>query len=156
MREHSSRVRVEPYVDIGLLTKPDKFRYEYTFSPIGCAWAQAVRGIETSDEVEEFLTRRFFGTAARGWEMEGRLLSDPEEIAPRLRKAWNAISSASGYAPIEEVALVAGIDGLLDDRVVIEPAVAKEAIIAYQKAHPYEVRFTVDRLGRLAHMKFVE
>jgi hypothetical protein len=53
------------------------------------------------------------------------------------------------------MALVAGIDALLRQNVIIEPAEARRAIVAYQKAHPYEVRFTVDRMGILAHARFV-
>jgi hypothetical protein len=34
--------------------------------------------------------------------------------------------------------------------------VAREAIIAYQKANPYQVRFTVNRMGVLAHARFLE
>ena len=75
---------------------------------------------------------------------------------PYLERAWQAIQSAGGYAPIEEMALIAGIEALLEHSLVIEPAVAREAIIAYQKANPYRVRFTVDRMGTLAHARFLE
>ena len=75
---------------------------------------------------------------------------------PHLLRASKAIQSPGGYAPIEEMALVAGIEGLLDHGVIIEPEVARKAIIAYQKDHPYEVRFTVDRMGVLAHARFVD
>ncbi|MBK6433673.1 hypothetical protein [Candidatus Amarolinea dominans] len=74
---------------------------------------------------------------------------------PYLQRASKAIKSPGGYAPIEELALVAGIEGLLDHGLIIEPEVARKAIIAYQKDHPYEVRFTVDRMGVLAHARFV-
>jgi hypothetical protein len=53
------------------------------------------------------------------------------------------------------MAIVAGIEGLLQHGVIIEPDEARKAIIAYQKDHPYEVRFTVDRMGALAHARFV-
>jgi hypothetical protein len=68
-----------------------------------------------------------------------------------LYRAWKSIKSPDGYAPIEELALVAGIEALLDHRHILEVATAREALIAYQKANPYQVRFTVNRLGVLAH-----
>ena len=155
-RENTVRVRLEPYTDVGLLTKPDPVRYSYTFTPPGLVWVEALAGVETDDQVYEFLTTRFFASAARAWGISAAPITDPEAIAPHLHRAWQAIRSAGGYAPIEEMALVAGIEALLEHGLVIEPAVAREAIITYQKAHPYQVRFTVNRMGVLAHARFLE
>jgi hypothetical protein len=154
-REESSRVRIEPYVDIGLFAKPDRFKYEYRFSAVGLVWGQALNVVESSQVIEEFLAGQFFATAASALGLKARPLVDSDEIVQHLQRAWRAIQSPGGYAPIEEMALVAGIDALLRQNVIIEPAEARRAIVAYQKAHPYEVRFTVDRMGILAHARFV-
>jgi hypothetical protein len=66
------------------------------------------------------------------------------------------IKSSSGYAPIEELALIGGIWALIDDQAIIEPGTAREAVINFQKANPYKVRFTVDRSGTLAHARFMD
>ena len=155
-REEASRPRVEPYTDISLLTKPDPFHYSYTFTPAGLGWAKALAEVESDAQVTEFLVTRFFATAAHAWNLPATPVTDPEVIATHLYRAWKAIQSAGGYAPIEEMALVAGIEALLEHSLVIEPAVAREAIIAYQKANPYQVRFTVNRMGVLAHARFLE
>lgn len=155
-REESSRVRVEPFADIGLFCKPDPFKYEYGFCDAGRMWAEALANVETSQAVGDFLANRFFTTAAAAWTIPAQPISASEEIAPHLQQASKAIKSPGGYAPIEELALVAGIEGLLDHGLIIEPEVARKAIIAYQKDHPYEVRFTVDRMGVLAHARFVD
>lgn len=155
-REESSRVRVEPFADIGLFCKPDPFKYEYGFCDAGRAWAEALANTETSQAVGDFLANRFFTTAAAAWAIPAQPISASEAIVPHLRSASKAIKSPGGYAPIEELALVAGIEGLLDHGLIIEPEVARKAIIAYQKDHPYEVRFTVDRMGVLAHARFVD
>jgi len=155
-REEASRPRVEPYTDIGLLTKSDTFHYSYTFTSAGLTWAEALVGIESDSQVAEFLVTRFFAIAAHAWELEATPVTDPATIVLHLHRAWLAIRSAGGYAPIEEMALVAGIEALLEDGLVIEPAVAREALIAYQKANPYQVRFTVNRMGLLAHARFLE
>jgi hypothetical protein len=155
-REHASRVRVEPYADIGLLTKPDRFKYEYHFSSAGQVWAKALTFVETSEAIADFLANRFFSTTAQAWNMQGQVLSTPEDIVPHLYKAWQTIQSPGGYAPIEELALVAGINALLDQQLIIEPAVAHQALLTYQKANPYQIRFTVNRLGVLAHARFLE
>ena len=152
----TSTPRVEPYADIGLLHKPDPFRYRYAFTPAGLAWAEALTGVESDAQVAEFLATRFFATAARAWDIPATSLTDPEAIVPHLHRAWQAIQSTGGYAPIKEIALVAGIEALLEGGLVIETAVAREALIAYQKANPYQVRFTVNRMGVLAHARFLE
>lgn len=152
----ASSPRVEPYADIGLLRKPIPFRYSYVLTQAGLAWAEALTVIESDNHVAEFLATRFFATAAHAWNLPATTITDPEAIAPHLYRAWKAIQSTGGYAPIKEMALVAGIEALLEDSLVIEPAVAREAIIAYQKANPYQVRFTVNRMGVLAHARFLE
>lgn len=155
-REHASRVRVEPYVDIGLLTKPDPYRYEYTMSAVGLAWATAFDGVESSNAIEDFLTNRFFSTAAAAWQIPAEPLTDRDGIVAHVQKAWKAINSPGGYAPIEEMGLVAGIEALLDQGLIIEIAAARQALIDYQRVNPYSVRFTVNRMGVLAHARFLE
>ena len=155
-RENSVRVRLEPFADIGLFCKPDPFKYEYGFCDAGRTWAEALANTETSQAIGDFLANRFFTTAAAAWAIPAQPISASEEIVPHLQRASKAIKSPGGYAPIEELALVSGIEGLLVHGVIIEPEIARKAIIAYQKDHPYEVRFTVDRMGVLAHARFVD
>jgi len=159
------RVRLEPYCDIGLLSKPDPMRYGYAFTPAGLAWTEALTGVESDAQVADSpalragasgLATRFFATAAHAWVLNARPVADPQTIVPYLHRAWQAIQSAGGYAPIEEMALVAGIEALLGENLIIEPGVAREALIAHQKANPYQVRFTVNRMGLLAHARFME
>lgn len=154
-REHASRPRLEPYVDIGLFTKPNPMRYEYLISPIGLRWANAFTGQEDSAAIGEFLNRRFFQSVTTAWQIDASLITTSEQIVPLLKQAAEQISSSSGYTPIEELALLAGIESLVDDHKYFEIGAAREALIAYQKANPYQVRFTVDRLGTLAHAKFM-
>lgn len=155
-REHASRPRLEPYVDMGIFTKPDRLKYEYHTSSAGKVWMEKFGGDKASDDVENFLRTQFFATAASAQNSVATTLTSPDEIVPRLQNAWKVISSSNGYAPIEEIALVAGIKALIEDQLIIEIAPAREALIAYQKANPYAVRFTVDRLGALAHAKFID
>jgi hypothetical protein len=155
-RETSSRVRLEPYVDIGIFSKPETLRYEYSISPMGIVWTEKLQNLRTNKEIGEFLENKYFNTAAKAWKISATKIEDEDQIVARLKNAWKAIASPGGYAPIEEMSLVAGIKSLLDEGLVIEHASAREAIIAYQKAHPYEVRFTVNRMGKLAHARFLE
>jgi len=152
----TSRPRVEPYADIGLLHKPDPYRYRYGFTPAGVVWAEALSGIETDAQVSEFLTQQFFATAARASKVPAMPIGDRDAVVTQSYRAWQAIRSTGGYAPIEEIALVAGIQALCTDRLILEPAAVRDAIIWYQKDHPYQVRFSVNRLGALAHARFLQ
>jgi hypothetical protein len=154
-REEASRVRIETTVDLGLLQKTNPFRYEYTFSEMGKTLANAFTGEEDSAAIGDFLHQRFFSTIAAAQGIRAEMLA-AEDIIPRLQSNWKIISSSNGYAPIEEIALLAGIKALVNENKVIEIATSREALIAYQKANPYAVRFTVDRLGALAHAKFID
>ena len=155
-RENTVRVRLEPFTDIGLLSKPDTVRYNYELSQAGRAWAEAWADVESDAEVSDFLKTRFFATAATAWEVSGEPITQAEQIVPHLHRAWRAIQSAGGYGPIKEMALVAGIEALLEHGLIIELSVARAAIIAYQKANPYKVSFSVNRMGELAHARFLE
>ncbi len=155
-REEASRVRVEPYVDMGLFNKPDPFKFEYTIAPAGQKLIESLNAVDSSEQVEAFLQFQFFSTCAKAWNIDAQVVTEPECIVPYLYRAWEKIQSPGGYSPIEELALVGGIRALLEHNVVFETGVAREAIIAYQKANPYQVRFTVNRLGVLAHTRFLE
>jgi hypothetical protein len=155
-REEASRPRLEPYTDIGIFEKPQKMKYEFLLSDVGRRWVDVFHGDEDSDAIEKFLSQRFFHTAAKAWQIPARELTTPDEIVPYLQRAAKAVSSSSGYAPIEELALMGGIWALTDNHTIIEPGVAREALIAYQKTNPYKVRFTVDRSGTLAHARFMD
>lgn len=154
-REETIRVRIEPTVDFGLLIKSNPFRYEYSFSELGKGLAKSFSGEEDSIAIGDFLQDRFFSTIAESQRLRVETLS-ADEIIPRLKSNWKIISSSNGYAPIEEIALLAGIKTLVKENKIMEINNSRDALIAYQKANPYAVRFTVDRLGNLAHAKFVE
>lgn len=155
-REISIRPRIEPYVDIGFLSKPNPTKYDYFFNEVGTRWVDELTGDEDSEAIGEFLARRFFHAIAHAWQIKTHELTTPDEILPYLKRAAKAISSSSDYAPIEELALLSGIWALNDDCAILEPGVAREVLIAYQKANPYKVRFTVDRTGALAHARFID
>lgn len=69
---------------------------------------------------------------------------------------WRVIDSPRRYAPTVEMALVAGIEALLDYGPVIEPTGVRQAVTAYQKAHPFWLPLTVNRMSDLAHARSVE
>jgi hypothetical protein len=155
-REEASRSRVEPYADIGLYSKPDPAKYEYTFSNIGQVWVDNIPEMDTSEQIGDFLYYSFFSVCAAAWKPISTPLTDPQAVLIHLYQAWNKIKSSSDYAPIEEISLLAGVNALVDSRRIINLSTARDILLAYQKENPYKIRFTVDRLGTLAHVRFME
>ncbi|MHB8806790.1 MAG: hypothetical protein ACYC59_04335 [Anaerolineaceae bacterium] len=156
--ETAVRPRIEPYVDLGLFQKEDPSSHNYMFTNRGKNFVNIFSDLQYMDnnELNCFISNKFFDAVVNAWNINAISISNPNEIVLRLKKAAKIISSSSGYTPIEELALLAGIQALIDENIYFEINTARKAIITYQKANPYQVRFTVDRMGTLAHAKFME
>lgn len=150
------RPRIEPYVDLGIFLKKDPYSHEYMFSERGIKLVELLQKVEDITEIKNFLYSNYFQAISYAWSIPATKIENVEEIVRHLKSTAKFISSSSGYTPIEELALLAGINALIDENVYFETGTAREALIAYQKINPYQVRFTVDRMGNLAHAKFME
>lgn len=151
-RQETVTVRLEPHCDLGLLQKPDKDRYEYQTTPALKALLESWQAAENTDA---FLQQRFFGTFATYRGMAMRPASDAEATA-ELAQAGVSLKSSLGYSPITDVGLLAGARLLTQKGAVLELARTTELLKALQKRDPEFVRFTVDRMGVMAYVKFLK
>ena len=151
-RQEMVTVRLEPYCDLGLLTKPDRDRYEYAVTPslrtLVSAWGSAA-------DTEKFLHERFFATFAACRHLTVQA-ADDHEATEALVKAGEALKSSLGYSPITDVGLLAGVRLLTGSSLVLELARTLDLLKALQKRDPEFVRFTVDRMGIMAYVKFLK
>ena len=148
----AATVRLEPFCDLGFLTKPDRDRFEYRTTDRLRNWLarwQQVGGIDN------FLHDRFFAAlaASHGWPAR---LADDEQATTALTAAGEDLKSSLGYSPIVDVALLAAARLLTEQRIVLEIGRATELLKALQKRDPAFVRFTVDRMGTMAYVKFLK
>lgn len=150
-REESVTVRLEPLVDIGLLEKEDAFSYKYRLSSGGKAFFNR---FTKSDDVDSFLSRYFFQTSNSGFDIEAEPSHDNEFILEQLYESYNCLKSPLGYAPLTDVALLAGITSIIDRKIYFEIEEAIALLKEFQKEHPEAIRFNIDRMGRLAYVKF--
>ena len=141
-REEFIRLRLEPFVDLGLLLKGDPYRYEYGLSPQGRAFFAV---LDALGGIGEFLDTAFF----RAW----AAAFGPAEA---LVRAWNEIKGPLGYAPIVDVALLAGSHALTQRDAYFEVASARQLLRDWQKESPTALRFEVDRMGNMAHVRLLE
>jgi hypothetical protein len=151
-REGAIRVRLEPFCDFGLLTKPDRHRFTYKLTP---AFHRLMVDWPGLDATDHFLENRFFTTLAG---IHGLQVADAtdEDARNTLREAGALLSSTLGYSPIKDVSLLAGIQLLFTKGKVLELGRSHDILRAWQKSAPDIVRFTVDRMGELAYVKFLK
>ena len=69
---------------------------------------------------------------------------------------WADPSSTLGYTPLSDVGLLAGARLLIEGHSILELGRTVELFKALQKQDPKFVRFTVDRMGMLAYVKFLK
>lgn len=151
-REETIRVRLEPLCDLGLLSKPERERYSYR-----CQDALRILLDRCNEpaKIDEFLHSEFFSTFATMRQLQATDATD-DEVVTALVKAGETLRSSLGYSPITDVALLAGTRLLVDQSRVLEIGRCFELLKALQKQDPSFVRFTVDRMGTLAHVKFLK
>jgi len=151
-REEAIRVRLEPYCDLGLLRKPNREKFEY--EPTDSARALMSHYGRAAD-VDEFLQNGFFAAVAACRGVRVRPANDDEAIKA-LSDAGQALKSTLGYTPLTDVGLLAGTWLLTDRHCVLELGRTVELLKTLQKQDPSFVRFTVDRMGVLAYVKFLK
>jgi hypothetical protein len=150
-REEHITPRLEPFVDIDLLDKPDPFAYRYVLSRAGRV---LFTGFCEAGDIAAFIENDFFYTADTAFGF-GTAPADETQVLARLYAAYDELKSPLGYAPIKEVALLAGIRALVDDGLRFEMAEATELLKRTQRELPYVIRFNIDRMGNLVYVKFL-
>lgn len=150
--QESIVVRLEPFVDLGLLEKPDPYSYGYSINDTGRLLFETFCSRDIG--IDTFLDNLFFETLNRSFGLQG-ISADNHEILDSVYNSFVRIKSPLGYAPIKEVALLSAIKSLVNENKYFEIGKATDLIMEYQKSHPYAVRFQVDRSGAPVHVKFV-
>jgi hypothetical protein len=151
-REEFVRVRLEPYCDLGLLCKPDRHRFFYRSTANLRTLMTNWHGLEATDD---FLEGRYFTTLAGLHQLKVQKATD-EEVRKALLDAGRALRSTLGYSPITDVGLLAGIRLVFQQKRVLELSRTRTFLREWQKEDPNLVRFTVDRMGTLAYVKFMD
>ena len=152
-REEAIRCRLEPYVDLGLLEKHDPFRYQYSISNKGHTFFSTLVNCK---DLPDFLQNRFFSACAPLFSKRPRHRKHIPTLVRALHKSWMELKSNLGYAPILEISLLTLSRSITKTGFYFEITESFEALRQYQKENPDCLRFTVDRMGNLAHVKFLK
>lgn len=148
---HSVTPRLEPFVDLGLLSKPDSFAYRYQITDTTRTF---VESLINSESIGYFLRHCFFEVARKAFDLNCAHRTDRETILSAIQKAYAALKSPLGYVPIIEVTLLATIYSITEAESYFEISEATDTLRSLQKERPELVRFNVDRWGVLTLVKF--
>jgi len=150
-RELSITPRLEPFVDLGLLSKPDPYAYRYKVTDATKIFFEPLIKVES---IDYFLHSSFFEVTSKAFNLNAEHRADREIILPAIQKAYVILKSPLGYVPILEVCLLAGIYSITESGRYFEISEATDTMKALQKEIPELVRFNVDRWGVLTFVKF--
>jgi hypothetical protein len=145
-------VRLEPLCDLGFFTKPNRDRYEYQTTK---ALKILLERWGSLADTDTFLQERFFRTFASCRKMKVYPATD-SQAKEALFQAGETLKSTLGYSPITDVSLLAGISLLTEKKRILELARSLALLKTWQKQAPFLVRFTVDRMGAMAFVKFLK
>ena len=152
VREQTITPRLEPFADIGILGKVVPYSYEYQMTANGralMAHLTSGEGLQGNLQTSLFTSwQAHFGPAC------SRLLG--EEALPVLYQSWKSLTSPLGYAPIEEVVLLAAITAVADKGTYFEMADGRQVLEDARRKDPNLIRYNVDRMGRPVFMKFLK
>jgi len=143
--------RLEPFVDLGILSKPDPFAYRYQVTSTTRAFFEPLINAESTDY---FLHNSFFKYASKAFNLNAEHRVNRQTILPAIERAYMILKSPLGYVPILEVCLLAGIYSIAESGCYFEISEATVMLKTIQKEKPELVRFNVDRWGKLTFVKF--
>lgn len=147
-------LRLEPYVDFGLVTRLSRSSYRYELSDRQQRFFDELVVAENPDE---FLSERIFAGLLEAQGQRPQHVRH-EEIWGQVRRAYDTLKSALGFAAFEEVILLAICQVINESSGAryFELGDGLRVIRERQRTDPRRIRFGVRRGGGLTYMKIVE
>ena len=145
-------LRLEPLVDVGLLTRRSRFEYRYRLSPSQLGFFETMT---IASSPEEFIDHQMCG-ALLGALGIARQRLEPEQIWELVKAAYAELRSSMGYASFREVVLLAMARAIDHEDGFFELADGVEVLHEQQRRTPRSVRFGVTRGGGITYVKISE
>jgi len=149
-RDETITVRLEPLVDLGILTKKDPLSYRYRLSSIGRHLMTQLTKNKNGLDIE----RQLFEHFVEAYSLELKTLSDDSDRLPFIYESYSRLKSPLGYAPINDVMLLGILLAIEAKRGYFEIEEGMQTARTIQQKYPSLVRFNVDRMGKLSFIKF--
>jgi hypothetical protein len=149
-RDQVATLRLEPYVDFGLITRMSRTDYRYSLTTQQQRFFDV---LAAQPDVATFLGSQLVGAYLQALGITPRAIQ-PQEIWQRVEDAYGQLRSGLGYASAVEVVLLA-IAILLDEggESYFELADGLEVIRARQREQPTDIRYGVTRTGEPTYIR---
>ncbi len=151
IRHEIIAIRLEPFVDIGLLLKNDPFEYKYIITDSTKIFFKELINAES---IKYFLDNVFFHATNDALNLNKKYNTNIKDVLPSVKKAYDVLKSPLGYVPILELALLSTIYSINDNDYFFEIVDLINLLKYIHKENPLLIRFNVDRLGNLTFVKF--
>lgn len=152
--EQLATLRLEPFVDLGFISRCDRTSYRYRLSD---AQQQFFRGLANTDSVESYARESLVGSWVRARGETRMPEHDDAAIWAYVCDAYEHLRSRLGFAPFIEVVLLA-VGRMIDDHPTryFEMQQGIDVITEIRRRRPKAVRLTISRDGTLTYMKLTE
>lgn len=151
--DQMATVRLEPFVDLGMISRMDRYAYRYRLSE---SQREFWRQIADADDAMSIVRRGLVS----GWLAATGQHADPAsevEVWSAIRESYLDLRSSLGFASFAEVVIVA-VGRLLEGEppVWFELQDGIDLLTERRRQSPKEVRLGIDRGGELTYMKLTE
>ena len=149
VREQTVTPRLEPLVDLGLLSKREAFSYSYEITSEGRDFFANMR-----DGWGDYFSG-FGKSAAALLGYDDQEVSSDSALLHFLHSAWAELKSNLGYSPISETLLLGLIYSLEQGAGWFELGRARDLLLRTRREVRGLLRFNMDRRGTLSVVRFM-
>jgi len=153
--------KLENLTDLGILTRVDERKYQYnphldklkTLDEISSN-VLSEKPESTEDRWKSFFDSDFFSFTAKIFEISKLEKASKSLMTGHILNSYKKLVGGLGLCRIDEVSLLAGIEGLMDDPpLIIEQRNVRDSVFDMSKQYGKLVSLHVDMLGNISYMK---
>lgn len=141
--------RLEPFVDCGLIRRNSRHNIECEITSNA---RRFIENLNHSSSIDEFLNEALAVNTA---DLLGLKWENNVELVPRyMARSYTRLKSGIGYCSIKDLAILAVAYSMGDGSGIFEIGDVEQTILDFARKHGTSVRFTKDRQGNVALVKF--
>ena len=153
--EQAATLRLEPFVDCGLLTRNGRYDYEYELSADQRSFFQCLTDPQVAPTASSFLDESLFEALMRGRGYTAVRLDD-SRVWQAISDSYSSLRSGLGYVSLREVVALANARLAEED-----PGSCFEVVDAFrvarqrQQESPRSIRFGAQRRGGFEYIRIL-
>lgn len=144
-------LRLEPFVDLGVITREDRYLYRYRLSP---GQREFLATLAAADDVDRLVDDELVALTVSAHGDPPLPQASRDQAWDAIRTAYDELRSALGFASFQEVVLLAAgrlAEGERPCRLELRNGI--DLLMAQRRESPKDVRLGINRGGVLTYMK---